>query len=105
MSIAWCCGKLGAAYYDIASHEGSFFMYYNKQKSKKFHQTFYPILYNMPIIIQLHVIPDVVESSSGSYVLEGLFFQLQPHTVIIKHSLEEKQMAKISQLLVFFLQH
>ncbi|KAI9557097.1 putative MSH5 [Daphnia sinensis] len=64
-----------------------------------FMKTFDPMLYNICIVIQLHVIPDVVESSSDASVLQGLFFQLQPHTLIVKHSLEEKQMAKIFQLL------
>ncbi len=51
-------------------------------------------------IIQLHVIPDIVENVSDSSVFRGLFFQLEPQTLIVKQNLDEKRMANIYQSLV-----
>ncbi|XP_046639991.1 mutS protein homolog 5-like isoform X1 [Daphnia pulicaria] len=68
LSVAWWGGKLGAAYYDIVSHE-------------------------------LHVIPDIVENVSDTSVFRGLFFQLEPQTLIVKQNLDEKRMANIYQSL------
>ncbi len=48
--------------------------------------------------MQLHVIPDIIENASDISVLRALFFQLQPHTLIIKQNLDEKRMGNIFQL-------
>ncbi|EFX62143.1 putative MSH5, mismatch repair ATPase [Daphnia pulex] len=62
LSVAWWGGKLGAAYYDIVSHEE-------------------------------------IENVSDTSVFRGLFFQLEPQTLIVKQNLDEKRMANIYQSL------
>ena len=50
--------------------------------------------------MQLNVIPDIVENVSDMSVFRGLFFQLEPQTLIVKQNLDEKQMANVYELLV-----
>ena len=50
--------------------------------------------------MQLNVIPDIVENVSDMSVFHGLFFQLEPQTLIVKQNLDEKQMANVYELLV-----
>lgn len=45
------------------------------------------------------MIPDIVENIGDTTVLRGLFFQLQPHILIIKENQDEKRMATIYQLI------
>ena len=85
--MAWWSGKLGAAYYNTMTHEANLYNFLGNF-----------IVFLFLILLQLHVIPDVMENSSDMAVLRGLFFQLQPHTLIVKQSLEEKRMAHIYQL-------
>lgn len=52
----------------------------------------------MKIFLQLWIVPDIADGTGSTSVLNGLFFQLRPHTLIIKQNQDENRMANIYRL-------
>jgi hypothetical protein len=49
-------------------------------------------------LFQLHVVPDIIENPQDQAILRGLFFQVQPQTLVLKTKQDAEKMALINQL-------